>query len=130
MKISVTALSSNREFVITAEIINIGNDILIIIRGGKEHIGAMSLSQYNQSINKPAEMNTSTSTLSSIGHKEEIVTRDFAQYISEKTEKNAAVVAGMHWDNLEKEELNSIMNKLDELKEKIIASLITATKKP
>ncbi len=122
-KISVTQKSEGREFIVSAEIISLGGDLLLVITGGKAHIGSVSISQYHKDKNDPNRMTTTTSTIAVLGEKEEIITRDIAAFVSEKTAKNTAVIAGMHWDLMSKPELLKIYELLEELKIKIIKNL-------
>ena len=91
-KISVTQKSEGREFIVSAEIISLGGDLLLVITGGKAHIGSVSISQYHKDKNDPNRMTTTTSTIAVLGEKEEIITRDIAAFVSEKTAKNTAVI--------------------------------------
>ncbi len=117
-KLSLKFLSpKGREFLIDAEIIKAGEDLIVIITGGKKHIGAISLSYSDKTKDRL------TATLPVSGHKEDFITPDIAAEITNATGKTTAVIAGMHWDSLEKQELSLIIDKLSELKLKIIEYL-------
>lgn len=99
---------------ITIELISIkkGDDYIIILTGGdKPHIGAVTLSQSRPSLDDPSKSSASTSVLTALGHKEDILARDISQKISSKLKCNVSTICGIHLDNI-KDHQFSIINEL------------------
>ncbi|MBU1667139.1 hypothetical protein KKC13_01900 [bacterium] len=76
----------------------IGQDILVIITGGKEHIGGLSLAE-----------NDSCSTLSKKGHKESLITKSVAPMIQSTLNRDVLVVCGIHIDNATANEIKILV---------------------
>ncbi len=99
----------------------IGNDILIILTGGKIHIGAISLAELSPDINVINRQTTTVSTLTLRGHKEDMITMHLAKEIAKQCEKHTVVIAGLHWDNLEKNTLSTLTDwLLTKVKKRIV----------
>ncbi|USB31580.1 hypothetical protein [Paenibacillus sp. YPG26] len=79
---------------IRVEYREIGSDILLIITGGDAHIGAVSTSYSSGKF--PAEVHTAAVP----GHKEHLLSADFAWRASKRLNRTVTVVMGIHYDNL------------------------------
>jgi gallate decarboxylase subunit D len=78
---------------------DIGNDLLIIITGGDEHIGAISL--YDKD---------SFSTMTKKGHKDNVLTELVAKMVYNRLKKDVAVICGIHIDNASKDDIKKIID--------------------
>ena len=78
--------------------IQIGNDLLVIITGGDEHIGGVSLSEANL-----------LSSIKKTNHKDYVVSKMLAPIIYKKLNKDTLVVCGIHLDNATKTDIDILL---------------------
>ncbi len=98
-------------------------DVVVIITGGKEHIGAVGISIPRPSLKDPNKISSSTSVFTRISHKEDEVVKRVGDKISSKTNRFTTVIAGIHFDNLSEKEIKEIVSKCDEIADYIIEEL-------
>ncbi len=96
------------------------NDVVVVLGGGRDHIGAIGLAVPRPSLLDQNSISATTSVLTMLGHKDD----EPAKYVSEKiaaaTERNIAVIAGVHYDNLAFTDLEILRELWISLAEKII----------
>lgn len=93
----------------------VGEDLIIIISGGdRPHVGAISYGGEGF-VNKDFKKNTVVYG----NHKEYIICQKFSQKIGNIFEGNYMISAGIHLDNITKEEIKIVMNLSEELLEEI-----------
>lgn len=93
---------------IKADIIPIGNDILIAIYGGdKPHIGSCMLNE---------------KSLTLLRHKDDIALKIIYDTLSKYTKKNICLVGGIHIENITKEGIQNVLNLCKNLALKISQS--------
>ncbi|MGG6311113.1 hypothetical protein [Paenibacillus macerans] len=93
---------------IKLEAIPVGRDLLLLVTGGVAHIGAASTSFPS---GEGAEVQTSAVP----GHKEHTLSEDFARRAAVALDRTVTVVMGIHYDDLNKEEILSISRHTSEL---------------
>jgi hypothetical protein len=79
----------------------IGDDILILITGGKEHIGAVSFCDCD-----------SFSTILKKGHKDDVISKMVAKKIYKKLQLDVVVICGIHFDNISKSQIEEIVKQV------------------
>jgi gallate decarboxylase subunit D len=99
---------------VTARIIPMGNDLLVLLTGGQSHIGAVAVSYGEEE---------DCSVVSVPGHREDGPTKGMAETLHEALGRNVTVVAGMHWDNLSKEGIETVLRLCVRLTLKIIEEI-------
>ena len=76
------------------------DDVVVLITGGRDHIGAVGLAVPRPSLFDKNGVSATSSILTMLGHKED----ELVKYVSEKlaadTERNIIVIAGVHYDDL------------------------------
>ncbi len=92
------------KIVLNIEAEDIGDDLLVILTGGKAHIGAVSLATYDKDSEKAV-----VSSMSIPGHKEEEIAANGASYLSEKLKRNVLMSVGIHVDNPTERDLEDIL---------------------
>ena len=107
------------KYLIYADILETGNDLVIIIGGGESHIGAVGISFPTVSINT-GENTVTTSVVTLPSHKEDIVAKNISEKVAKILNKKIVVIAGIHFDNLSKDDIDRILKGCDELADKII----------
>ena len=115
---------SKNEFTLQGTVIILDNDdVVVVVSGGRDHIGAIGLAVPRHSLLDLNTISATASILTIPGHKDE----EPAKYVSEKvaaaTERNIAVIAGIHYDNLAFTGLEILRELWVSLTEKIIAFL-------
>lgn len=94
----------------------VGEDLIIIISGGdRPHIGSISYGGQGFE-NKEFKDNT----IIYKNHKEHIISQRFSQRIDEVFKGNYIISAGIHLDNITKEEIEIVQRMSEELLEEII----------
>jgi hypothetical protein len=89
----------------------IGDDILLSIWGGtRSHIGSIALAQPRPSLRDPKKWSATSSNLTLLGHKEDIIVKRISEKLASKLRRNVVVTAGLHWDNLTLKEIKQIEN--------------------
>ncbi len=79
----------------------VGNDLLIIIRGGKEHIGSITACFDNErSINNIVRK----------GHKDDVISKQAAINLRNRYGLNTVVLCGIHIDNADDSEISILVN--------------------
>lgn len=107
---------------ISLRCLSIGDDYLVIISGGREHIGAAALGQcYDTDAGK-----ANSSVLAAYGHKEDEPAMKTAGYLSKALKRNTAVIAGIHFDDLSAGEINEILAAVHELASLLVTKLLKA----
>lgn len=110
-------------FEVYAQIDIIGEDILVVITGGREHIGAIGIGQPRPSIQDPDKISSTSSVYTFIGHKEDVVVKELSENLSKRLNKKVVVIAGIHWDNLKKEEIEEILNLCRKIEVRILEEM-------
>jgi len=114
-------ISSVEKFKLHASLTILGQDLQVIIWGGdKPHIGAVALAQSRPSLENPEKTSSTSSILSIVGHKENIVVQYVSEKLSATLKTNVAVTAGMHWNVFDEEDIEMVMRSVDNLLQLII----------
>jgi hypothetical protein len=82
---------------------------LVLLHGGKEHIGAVGKAQPGPTLQDPSKTSSTSSVYTFPGHKEDIVAKEMAETLSKSLNKKVVVVAGMHWDGLRRPEIMEVL---------------------
>jgi len=102
--------SGEGKYQVTLEPIKIGNDLLLILKGGqKPHIGGIVICESNK---KPQVIKLGS-------HYDHIVLEPLAIIACEKYGVTVTAVGGIHIDNATKEEIEFIVDNCNKLHDKI-----------
>jgi hypothetical protein len=86
-----------------------GNDLCVVIAGGEvPHLGAVAVAQVRPSLQDGAKLSASTSVITLLGHKEDVIARKVAHVLAAKLNKNVAVCCGIHVDDITPDELSFV----------------------
>ena len=92
------------------EISPVGEDILIVIRGGdKPHIGSCVLSTPRPSLSDNDKISCTSSVLNLPGHKDEKICRLVAESFCKKFQTTVICTGGFHVDNLTAEKISEVI---------------------
>jgi hypothetical protein len=101
---------------ITLEAKKIGEDYLLTLTGGREHVGAVAIGLFDEKSQR-----ASSSVVTLPGHREEQLALQGARQVSRATKKTTVFVAGIHQDNISPEEIRDIVSASREMAESFIA---------
>jgi hypothetical protein len=85
-----------------------GGEFVVLIYNKNAHIGAVAVGEYDHKENR-----TSTSVITRLGHKDDVIARKAAYLISKHTKRPSCVIAGVHLDNITVEEIQKLLEVAD-----------------
>jgi len=90
----------------------IGSDLIVCLFNERGHIGAVAVSDFCEE-----EQRTSTSIITRLGHKDDVVARQAASTLCRHFQKPVCVIAGIHLDSITDEEIAQIIHNCAKLVE-------------
>jgi hypothetical protein len=94
----------------------IGEDYLLTLTGGEEHVGAVAIGLFDEKSQR-----ASSSVVTMPGHREEYLALHGARQVSRATRKTSVFVVGIHQDNISPEEIRDIVSASGEMVKSFIA---------
>ena len=85
-----------------------GGDLVVSIYNENAHIGAVAVGEYDHKENR-----TSTSVITRLGHKDDMIAQKAAYLISKRTKRPSCVVASVHLDDITEEEIQKFLENTD-----------------
>jgi len=110
-------------FVITARVYLIGRDILVLLSGGFDHIGAIGMAQPRSSLRDAHKISSTGSVFTLLGHKEDDLAKSMSEEIAQGLNRKTIVVAGLHWNEITDQDLQLIVTICEEITETIISRI-------
>ena len=106
---------------LSASVRLIGDDVLVAIWGGeKPHIGAVAVAQPRPSLKDPEVTSASASVICLVGHKEDELAKAAAEILAAALNTHVVVTAGIHWDNLDSQGIQRIIQNSEVLVDNIL----------
>ena len=87
---------------------NMGSDLVVSIYNENAHIGAVAVGEYDHE-----EERASVSVITRLGHKDDAIAQRAAYLISKSIKKPVCVIAGVHLDNITKEEIDKLLENAE-----------------
>jgi hypothetical protein len=81
-----------------------GSDLVVRIYNQDAHIGAVAIGDYDYEHER-----ASVSLITRLGHKDDALAREAAYSLSKSIKKPVCVIAGVHLDNITREEIDKIL---------------------
>ncbi len=104
----------------------LGEDLVVGIGGGeKPHVGALAIAEPRQSRDKPGEISSTSSVITLLGHKDDIVAREAADYLAKETNRVVTVTAGIHVENATEKEISTLLENSRRVTQRIKEKLET-----
>jgi gallate decarboxylase subunit D len=100
--------------------VHIGPDLVVRLFNEGAHLGAIAIGEYSAE-----HARTSVSVITLPGHKDDAIAQKAAYLISQHTLKPVCVIAGVHLDNITKDEINRIIENTAQIVQDFIARLET-----
>ncbi|MGQ9722567.1 MAG: prenylated flavin chaperone LpdD [Candidatus Jordarchaeum sp.] len=106
----------------------LGDDLVVGIGGGERpHIGALAVAEPRPSRAKPDVISSTSSVITLLGHKDDIVAREAADSLASETNRVVTVTAGIHVENATKKEIETLLANSRRVIQKIIKRIKTLT---
>ncbi|MDH4068060.1 MAG: hypothetical protein OEU97_03900 [Dehalococcoidia bacterium] len=83
---------------------SMGSDLVVRIYNQNAHIGAVAIGDYDYEHER-----ASVSVITRLGHKDDALAREAAYLLSKSIRRPVCVVAGVHLDNITREEIDQIL---------------------
>jgi len=95
---------------VEATVLRVGHDWLVSIWGGsRPHIGAVAAAQPRQSLEGTGAISATASVLCLLGHKEDVIVKDISEKLAASLKTNVVVTAGVHWDHIDSEGIQKVL---------------------
>ena len=88
----------------------LGDNLTVFIYNKNAHIGAVAVGEYDHRENR-----ASTSVITRLGHKDDVIAQKAAYLISKQTKRPSCVIVGVHLDNITGEEIQKLLDNADSL---------------
>jgi gallate decarboxylase subunit D len=109
-------------FLVEAMLQRLGSDFLLSLWGGVAHIGAVAMAQSRPSIADPSRLSATASVFCYVGHKEDEVVKEVSELMAAELGTRVVVVAGLHWDDLDRLGIEQVRTNVRSLIQEILAS--------
>ena len=124
---TLTLSVGNAPYLITAQVIFCGNDIVVVVGGSqKPHVGAVAMATPRTSLKDAAQISASASVICGVGHKDDLPAREAALCLASRLNKNVAVSVGLHLDDASADDIALLQKNFVELIEKIATTILDA----
>ncbi len=99
--IETITCESDQGYTLTGTVITLdSDDIVVVVGGGRDHIGALCLAVPRPSLDDAENISATASVLTLPAHKDDEPAKYVGEKIAAATNRNVAVIAGIHYDNL------------------------------
>ena len=96
----------------------IGNDLVITLEGGRKHVGAVAVGQYDEK-----NGHASASVITLLGHRDDEIALYGARHISAFTKTATVFIVGIHLDDITVDEITEIVDFSKQMVDRLIESL-------
>ena len=96
-----------------------GSSYIIYAGGGEEHIGSVVLAVPMNSLADPDTIGCTVSVLNVPGHKDEEIARPLDEALCLCSKMPSVAVSGIHFDNIDRQGIDTIISINNQAKEKI-----------
>jgi hypothetical protein len=119
-----TVKTSHGVYDLEASVRFIGKDLLVAVWGGERpHVGAVAIAQPRPSLKDPERVSATASVVCLLGHKEDDLAKAVAEILAAAMNTTVVVTAGIHWDNLDAEEINQVLRNSEILVDLILEKI-------
>ncbi len=101
---------------VTLKAVDIGGDLLVTIIGGKAHIGAVAIGIKTEGM-------ATSSVITVPVHREDRVVKDAAEKLAKALDRTVVVVAGIHYDDMNHEEIMDTLQLCDEMVNALVGEI-------
>jgi gallate decarboxylase subunit D len=120
----ISAGSGNHKIAMT--LVRADSGVVATILGGdRPHVGTVAIAIPRPSHKNPETISSTSSVMNLIGHKDEEIAKPISEKIAESLNLVAVVVAGVHIENADSNDIKSLLSNSMKCAEKAIAILRT-----
>jgi len=118
---SFDILEKHGSLEVSAHVRAVGEDMLVVLTGGRAHIGAVAIALPRPGISDPNRISSTSSVFTRVGHKEDGIAKSMAEELSRELNRVTTVVAGIHWDSLTQVDIALVVQMCAAIGKRIIA---------
>lgn len=107
-------------FAVEGHVVSMGKDLLVALCGGEGHIGAAGMADVRPSMRHPGRLSSTSSVFTYPGHKEDVVVKEISEFLSKEMDRRVLVIAGLHWEDLNDDEIAAIIEACRALAREIV----------
>lgn len=116
--------TSEGAYDLEASVRRVGRDVLVAIWGGERpHIGAVAVAQPRPSLKDPQITSATASVFCLLGHKEDEMAKAASEVLAASLNTTVVVTAGIHWDDLGPEGIQTVVRNSEILMDLILDRL-------
>lgn len=104
---------------ISVQIRPVGADYLMLVEGGKPHIGCTVLAIPRPSLTGDGSVSVTSSVLNVTGHKDEEICRYLAERLCAARQRTVVCTGGFHVDQITREQLAEVLGAVKEMGEQL-----------
>lgn len=102
------------------EVTPMGKDYALSVYGGERpHIGSVVMAIARPSLTGES-LSATSSVLNSVGHKDEVIARLFAEAVAKAKNCTAVCTCGIHVDNISSEQMEAVLRASDHLLKRVL----------
>jgi len=92
----------------------VGEDLVISIWGGnRPHVGTVAIALPRKSLREPEKVSATSSVFTLLGHKEDIIAKEFSEKLSSALNKVVVVTVGIHQDRIDEQGIEKFIDNCD-----------------
>jgi hypothetical protein len=92
----------------------VGDDLVISIWGGnKPHVGTVAVALPRQSLREPEKVSSTSSVFTLLGHKEDVIAKEFSEKLSSALNRVVVVTVGIHQDRIDEKGIQKFIDNCD-----------------
>lgn len=102
--------TAENSYNLDAAVTQVGFDWVVSLWGGtRPHIGAVAIAQPRPSMTDEQVISSTASVFCILGHKEDVIVKEASEKLAASLNTNVVVTAGIHWDNIDQEGIQKII---------------------
>lgn len=117
----MTSTVTRDGFSLSAQTGQVGDDLCVLVTGGKAHIGSVSMAMPYPEKESSGTGHAAASTFCRPGHRDDVVSDRFAKTLAARLQQNVTVLCGIHYDNAGPQDIGTLLALADELLEILCA---------
>ncbi len=120
----ILAHRETKPYRIDVSVIKIGNELIAVVEGGDEpHIGSIAIAVPCLSLRDNSSPSSTVSVYNFTGHKDDRIASPLADLIARALNRVTVVLAGIHIEHAEEQDIVGILAQMSEINKKIIGKL-------
>ena len=120
----ILSYRETRPYQIDVSVIEVGNELIAVVEGGdKPHIGSIAIAVPCLSLRDNSSPSSTVSVYNFGGHKDDRIASPLADLIARALNRVTVVLAGIHIEHAEEQDIDGILAQMSEINKKIIRKL-------